>query len=36
MQEKVVLIDYEEKYADIINGIEEEQQGKWYIRDIRN
>ena len=29
MQDKIVLIDYEEKYADTINEIEEEQWGKW-------
>lgn len=36
MQDKIVLIDYEEKYADIINEIEEEQWGKWCTGDIRN
>ena len=32
MQEKIVLIDYEEKYADIINEIEQEQWGKWLLK----
>lgn len=36
MQNKVVLIDYEEKYADIINEIEEQQWGKWCAGDIRD
>lgn len=36
MQEKIVLIDYEEKYANIINKIEEEQWGKWCTGDIRD
>ena len=36
MQDKIVLIDYEEKYADIINEIEEEQWGKWCTGDIRD
>lgn len=36
MQGKIVLIDYEEKYADIINEIEEEQWGKWCTGDIRD
>lgn len=36
MQEKVVLVDYEEKYADIINEIEKEQWGKWCTGDIRD
>ncbi len=34
MQEKIVLIDYEEKYADIINKIEQEQWGKRCTGDI--
>ena len=36
MQEKIVLIDYEEKYADKINEIEQEQWGKWCTGDIRD
>ena len=36
MQEKVVLIDYEGKYADTINKIEENQWRKWYTGDIRD
>ena len=36
MQKKIDLIDYEEKYADIINEIEEEQWGKWCTGDIRD
>ena len=36
MQDKIVLIDYEEKYADTINEIEEEQWGKWCTGDIRD
>ncbi len=34
--EKIVLIDYEEKYADVINAIEKEQWGKWNTGDIRD
>ena len=33
---EVILIDYEEKYADEINKIEEEQWGKWCTGDIRD
>lgn len=29
MNEKVILIDYEEKYANVMNKIEEEQWGSW-------
>ena len=36
MQSKVNLIDYEEKYADILNDIEEKQWGKWGSGDIRD
>lgn len=36
MQEKKYLIDYEEKYADIVNEIEIEQWGKWSTGDIRD
>ena len=36
MQNKVELVDYEEKYADIINKIEEQQWGKWGCGDIRD
>ena len=36
MKNDVELIDYEEKYADIINKIEEEQWGKWSTGDIRD
>ena len=36
MKDKIVLIDYEEKYADMINEIEEEQWGKWCTGDIRD
>lgn len=36
MKNDVELIDYEEKYADIINKIEEEQWGKWCTGDIRD
>ena len=36
MQDKIDLIDYEEKYADIINEIEQEQWGKWCTGDIRD
>lgn len=36
MQNKVFLIDYEDKYADIINQIEENQWGKWCTGDIRD
>lgn len=36
MQNSISLIDYEEKYADIINEIEEEQWGKWCSGDIRD
>lgn len=36
MNDKVVLIDYEEKYADIINKIEEAQWGRWCTGDIRD
>ena len=35
MQDKIVLIDYEEKYADIINKIEEEW-GRGSTVDIRD
>lgn len=34
--DKVLLIDYEEQYADIINEIEEEQWGRWCTGDIRD
>lgn len=33
---EVILIDYEEKYADIINEIEENQWGRWCTGDIRD
>lgn len=36
MQDNVVLIDYEEKYADEINKIEKEQWWTWGTGDIRN
>lgn len=36
MQDNVVLIDYEDKYADKINKIEKEQWGTWGTGDIRN
>ncbi len=36
MNENIKLIDYEEKYADVINKIEEEQWGKWCTGDIRD
>ena len=36
MQNKVSLIDYEEKYADTINEIEEQQWGRWCTGDIRD
>jgi len=36
MRENIILVDYEEKYADIINKIEEEQWGRWCSGDIRN
>ena len=36
MQHKIELIDYEEKYADTINKIEEDQWGIWCSGDIRD
>lgn len=36
MEIKVSLIDYEEKYADTINEIEEQQWGRWCTGDIRD
>lgn len=36
MQKEVILIDYEEKYANIINEIEEQQWGIWCAGDIRD
>jgi len=36
MKNKVSLIDYEEKYADTINEIEEQQWGRWCTGDIRD
>lgn len=36
MENKVILVDYEEKYAETINKIEEQQWGKWCTGDIRD
>ncbi len=36
MQNRISLKDYEEKYADIINEIEEQQWGRWCTGDIRD
>ena len=36
MQDKIVLIDFEDKYVNIINEIVEEQWGKWCAGDIRD
>lgn len=36
MENKVILVDYEERYADALNKIEEQQWGKWCTGDIRD
>ena len=36
MQDKITLIDYEDKYADIINEIEQQQWGVWCTGDVRD
>ena len=35
MNDEVILVDYEEQYADIINEIKEQQWGSECIRDIK-
>lgn len=35
MENKVIIVDYEEKYADIINEIEAQQLGKWAHGDTK-
>lgn len=36
MQNKAMLMDYEEKYADTIKKIEEQQWGRWCTEDVRD